>query len=527
MKKFLYLLLALSSLSGAAYSDLTWTSPQQISIASNNSSARVVVDSSGNATAAWVDLDGTTGPRIVASHLPLAGSWSSPPTQISSTTASKPSLGVQSNGDVTAIWLEGSTVNTSVYSGGTWSSAVAISGSGASTPVLAVDAAGNAIAAWVRGTFIESATRVSGTWSLVAQVSAAASDNPSVSISSFGTALLGWHTVSSGSDLIVTNTVTVATNTWGTNKNVFGLSSLVKHNYPKVALDSKGNAAVAWFRYNLVDGTAFVNVQVAASLLNQGATSWQFLSLLSQAGIRNPADLTIKLRYDTSGDAFIVWTNSYDGQTFVVENSERMYGAAAWREFIMPDVPSLYTFGMDLSLDAGNAVLVNMSFDGTSIFIQSQQTDTTDPILLGWTMANPLSTGDDNAYPSCSMRVTGTAINAVAVWINFDGTNNVIMSASGSDTIIDPPTSVSASQSAIDFGVYQDYNNTITWTASSDPDIQQYNIYRNGVFFGATDPFTLTFTDHNQVQNGTVVYGVSAMTTSFRQSTIVSFTLFP
>jgi hypothetical protein len=51
-------------------------------------------------------------------------------------------------------------------------------------------------------------------------------------------------------------------------------------------------------------------------------------------------------------------------------------------------------------------------------------------------------------------------------------------------------------------------------------------IYRNGIFFAQAFPGNLTFVDHNQVQGGTVTYGVSALDQNLRQSAMVTFTLY-
>lgn len=525
MKKILFLLLTLCSFSGMAYSDITWSSPVAISTALTDAvDPRVVIDSSGNATAIWVE-----GTAIVSSSLPLSGSWTSPVTLSNVlNTASTPRLGVDASGNVTALWIESNTIQSAVLPfGGSWGAASAVSASGATNPVLAVDGTGRAVAVWLRSGFVESSTRISGTWSLVSVLSTSGSASPHVAISNFGTAIAAWKSVTSGADVIVTNILTLATNTWGINKNVFNATAAFRHNYPKVAIDANGNASVAWFRYNLVDGNAYENVQVAASTLGVGATNWTTGQLLSEIGIRNPADLTLKLRYDAAGDIIATWTNSYDGETFVVESSQRLYGTNTWPGSLQPAAPSIYSFGFDVAVASGTALLVNMAWDGSSLAIQSQETSTTNPISPGWTSSTIFSTGDNNAYPSCAMASVSGTFEAVAVWVDFDGANTVIHAASGSVAEIDPPSSVSASQNLTDLEVYQDYYNTITWTASSDPDVVQYNIFRNGVFFTATDPGTLTVDDHNQVQNGTVTYGVAALTSSFRHSQIITFTLFP
>lgn len=526
MKKILFLILTLCSSVGLVYSDITWSAPSTISTPLvNASNPDVVIDSNNNITSIWIEAG-----QLLASSLPSGGSWSVP-VVISDVlnTASSPKLAVDASGNVTALWIENTLVKSRILPfSGVWGTTATVSSSGAASPSIAMDSSGNVVAVWTRSGFVESSTRKLGTWSLVSVISVTNSDNPHVAISSFGTAIAIWHSTISGSDMITSNILTISSNTWGTSKNLFLASASFKHNYPKIALDSIGNAVACWFRYNVVNSNGYQNSQVVTSTLAVGAANWAVLAALSNQGLRNPADLTIKVRFDTNGDALVVWTNSYDGETFVVESARRLFGATVWPNFASPQNPTLYSFGIDVAIVSGSALLTNMAWDEISaIQIQSQQTDTNDPILQAWTIINPLSTGNSNAYPKCALSITGSTLNAVVVWLHFDGVNNVINVATGSDSVIDPPTGISASQSVTDFGVYQDYYNTITWSASSDPDLIQYNIYRNGIFFAATDPGVLEFIDNNTIQNGTVTYGVAALTSSFRQSNLITFTLFP
>lgn len=538
MKKMLFLLLiTLCSFSGIVYSDISWSGPSPISTAlTDASNPQVVIDSAGNATAVWIESG-----IIKASTLPSGGSWSAP-VSISnvSNTSSNPKLGVDSSGNVTALWIEvqsGSAVieSATLPFGGSWGAETSpISGAGASKPSLAVDSSGNAVAVWVRNNFVETSTRQSGTWSNVSMISATSSDNPHVAISSFGTAQAAWRTTTANGDVIVTSILTVNTNTWGTNKNVFPAFAAFHHDFPKIALDSNGNANIGWFRYNTVDGDAYENVQVLAATLTQGASNWGGAQAVSNSGIRNPADLTIKHKMDTNGDSLLVWINSYDGQTFTVEASQRLFGSSTWGSLIGFTPPSIYSLGLDLATAAGIALVTNMQWDGSSINIAAQEADISNPVSLNWTINTTISTGSDNGFPKCAMAyVVNTlpnppTLNAVAVWLHFDGTNQVIHASTGTGAVVVPPSNVLVTQSNTNFGVYTDYQNTITWSASTDPGLVQYNIFRNGVFFASTDTSTLTFTDHNAAQSGTgnpVIYGVAAMTSSFFQSNIITFTL--
>jgi hypothetical protein len=528
MRKFLPLLLILCSFSGMAYGDLAWSSPTTLSTgASDASQPSVVIHSNGDVTAAWLENN-----IIYASSLPQGGSWSTPVSLSNvSNTASNPKLGIDSSGNVTALWIESNEIESaSLPFGGSWSAETSpISGTGALIPSLAVDSSGNAVAVWVRNGYIESSTRLtfSGSWSNVSILSNANSSNPHVAISNFGTAIAVWHSVVSGADVIVSDILTVSNNTWAASKNVFTLTASFFHNYPKVAIDANGNAIVAWFRYNLVNTYAYQNVQVMTSSLPQSAAAWQVLpTQLSNFGIANPANLKLKLKFDSSGNALAVWMNSFDGETYIVEYSRQQFGNS-WSSSSFASSPTLYSLGFDIAIATGTAVLTEMDWDGSNINIQSQEIDTVNPNLgEGWSGSNLVSTGADNGFPVCAMTVTGSTFNAVTLWVSYNGTYNVINASTGSEALFPPPSNVSATQSVTDFEVYQDYNNTITWTASTGS-VFFYNIFRNGIYITLVDSSTLSFDDHNQVNGGTVTYGVAAFLSDGRQSDIITYTLFP
>lgn len=524
MKKILFLLLTLCSFTTQAQCDISWSSPSAISTPLTDAlDPRVVIDSNGNATAIWIEAG-----VLKASSLPFGGSWSAPST-ISSVlnTASHPRLGVDSSGNVTALWVENTLINSAAKPfAGSWGSATTVSGSGADNPSLAVASSGNAVAVWTRSGFIESSTKISGTWSLVATLSGSGAVNPTVAISNFGTAVAAWKTTSGGSDIIVTDTLTISSNTWAATKNVFPASAAFSHDYPKVTMDTNGNASIAWFRFGF-QNNAYLNVQLLTATLTTTGSAWGSGTTLSDIGIRNPADLNVKIEYDAVGNLIAVWTNSYDGESFVPESARRQVGAS-WSFPVQPQPPSIYSFGIDVAVSGNTTLLTNMVWDEFStIYIVSQESDTTNPVLQGWTATTTLSSGDENGYPRCALTVSSSSLDAVAVWIHNDGTNNVIVAATGSDAVVEPPSNVAASQSVTNFGVYSDFYNTVTWDASLDPDIIQYDIYRNGVYFLSVTPDVLQIVDHNAVEDANVIYGVATLTSSFRQSSIINYTLIP
>lgn len=504
------------------YGKINWSAPATISSSNlDTSDPQIIISPQGNATAAWVENN-----KIKSSTIQLNGSWSTPATLSNAlTAASSPKLCVDSSGNVTALWLQGGVVNSAIMNSvGQWGLALPVSSllGKASSPALSVDSNGNAAAVWVRGGFIESATRTSGIWGIVTKFSAAKSDFPQVAISANGTVISVWHSVVSGADTIMSATKTLGGN-WSSAKSVFSGTAALNHNYPKVAIDLNGNAFVVWFRYSH-SGGSYQNVTVLTSSLTFQASSWTIPSLLSNPGLRNPADLMLKINCDSNGNTIAFWTNSYDGQVFNIESTAKLFGGP-WSNSVMPYPPSLYLLAADVDVDsAGNVLATYMTWDGSALVIQSQESDIASQTLNAWTHGNMISQGSYNGYPRCSVALTGNVSNAAVVWINFNGKNSVINASVGSEPVVLPPTALKVTQSKTDFHVYTDFFNTITWQPSPSSQILQYNIYRNGVFFASTDPNTLQVVDHNTVQNGIVTYGIAAQDVNYSQSSIATIT---
>jgi hypothetical protein len=127
-----------------------------------------------------------------------------------------------------------------------------------------------------------------------------------------------------------------------------------------------------------------------------------------------------------------------------------------------------------------------------------------------------------NGFPRVASTLSGTTVNAATVWISNNGTNNAIQASTGSKTILLPPSSPTVVQSVNDYGVFQEYYNTVSWTASPDPNTVSYKIYRNGSFYAEVQSSQLQIIDDNQVQNGSVSYGIAAIDANNSQSQIIN-----
>ncbi|HZX13309.1 MAG TPA: hypothetical protein VFF49_02805, partial [Thermodesulfobacteriota bacterium] len=106
-------------------------------------------------------------------------------------------------------------------------------------------------------------------------------------------------------------------------------------------------------------------------------------------------------------------------------------------------------------------------------------------------------------------------------WMNFDGVNNFIQTATGTGTLVMPPSNLAVTQGVNNFGIFNEYFNTLTWAASADPNLVGYAIYRNNVLLTFVFADVLQFIDNNQKQNGPVTYGVSTVDNAGTESAII------
>jgi hypothetical protein len=522
MKKFLILFFVIGLFAKTWCQDIVWATPTTISTTSLTASdPRVVMDPSGNVTAAWIENN-----LVTSSSLPFNGSWTAPTTlSVSGVTSVR--LGVDSSGNVTALWIENGVVMYSTLPfGGSWSAEAAVSASGASSPQLAVDSTGNAVAVWIRNGFIESSTKLfGGSWNLTVSVlSNGTSDSPQVAIGANGTVVAVWHSVITGSNVVVSATKTIA-GSWGAAVNIIPATAAFTHTLPKVTVDASGNATAIWFRYNL-SNSIYQNITIIAASLLSGGSVWGSPAILTQGGMNTSlTNMSTRVGSDTNGNVVAVWNMSYDGYKFNVESAVKQVSGSSWTVVSGLDQQDIYAYQVDMTANnaLGDVLATYMAFDGSStVNILSQESEIAGPIAGSWSAPLTVSQGTQNGYPRVAAILSGTTLNAAVVWIHFDGTSNVIQASFGSRTTVLPPTSLAVTQNSNNTNVFTEYYNTITWTASTSPNLIQYNIFRNGIFFIAVDSSASQFIDHNAIQNGSVTYGVAAEDSVRSQSPIAT-----
>lgn len=465
---------------------------------------------------------------ITTKNLPNGGSWSGA-TQLSTVgnNSITPKIAIDSNSIISIVWTENTIINYA-SNNGTWSSVTALSGAGASNPTLSVDTAGNVVVAWVSSAQIQAIVKPisTGIWSSITTFTTTNSDNPCIAIGG-GVTTIVWHAKPTSQDQIIASTATTVGGSFSTPVNIVGLANGGHmHKFPKVAVDSNGNSLVVWYRSDFGGSTNsdYINVAVFGATLLVGASSWGIPIILSSLGMRNPADLTVKCAFDPVGNAYILWTSSTTGSTFNIEaNIMQISGTLSGSVQIVSGNLTAYNTSISVS-PLSDILVVYMYYDGTNSTIQATETDIGGYPLNVYTPAITISTANtNNSQSRGSIALTGTTANATVVWQSYDSTNNtiIIQAVTGSKPLLGEPTSLTVNQTTNSFGVFNEFDNNLSWTASTDPNTIGYNIYRDNIFIGQVDYTTVSFIDQNAPQSGTgttITYSVASLDSNFQQS---------
>lgn len=499
--------------------NIDWSSPQTVLSNSsfNASDAQVAIDTNGDVVVVWSENN-----FVKAKTKHVGNSWSSAVT-LSATGASAPKVVSDSNGNATAIWVEGGIIKAATKTlNGNWSSAVTLSNSGASAPSLCVDSAGDVIAAWARNGGIETSTKLfGGSWQAKNSLTGNSAISPCIAIGGSGSntrAVIIWQGVSGGINTVYAATKLIS-GSWSSVKIVSDPDKDAVR--PHVAVDSNGNATAVWYSYDIV-GLNYTNVLVSAAERDPVSGNWGTIYSLSQPGLRNPSTLSARVAYDGVGNAIALWNISFDDETFNIQSAVKPANSN-WSQPVDLVGSNLYAYAAELSpTSIGDVLSLYMFYNGNAFQIQSIESDINGFLNNSWTVPVTISSGVKNAYPKIAASLNGNVINAAAVWINYDGAHTVVAASNGSKTLILPPSNLAVTQSVNNFGIFNEYYNTLTWTASSDPSVVGYLVFRNGVFLQQVGADVLQYVDDNRTQNGSVKYSVTAVDSQQTQSTTVS-----
>ncbi|HEX2579769.1 MAG TPA: hypothetical protein VHK67_05150 [Rhabdochlamydiaceae bacterium] len=527
MKKILMTFLTLLLFSKAMGNNISWSFPP-VTLSSAtlaSSDPQVAIDGNGNAAAAWVENG-----IIKSSVKPVGMGWSAA-TTLSTAVASSPRIVSDLNGNLTAVWLESGVVKAATKPfAGSWGASTTLSGTLASFPHIAVDSVGDVVAVWARNGKIESSTKLFGaSWQGTVTINSTSATSPHVAMGGTGsnrTAVVVWSGVSGSTKTVFASTKSVAaSSSWISSAGNWSpqivISNTTHSAYATVAVDSNANAIAAWYCYDVdTTGTIFSNVKVASSYLPSGG-SWDAPRTISEAGIRNPATLVARVAFDAIGNAIALWNTSFDDSTFNIESAVRPL-RGTWTDPTEIVSSNLYALETDLAVSSlGDALAVYMFYNGDFMLIQSAESNFAGLENNAWSVPINLSSGANHGFPHVASTLTGSSINAVVVWVSTNGTVNTILATTGTRSVLLPPTSLAVTQSTSSFGgVFPEYHNTLTWAASTSPNIVGYIIFRNGTPLVEVAADVLEYVDDNRVAGQAVTYGVAAIDNQNSQSTI-------
>jgi hypothetical protein len=355
-------LCALFTIAASQADAAPWTAAEQVSTPGTQTSfSKVGVDANGDATAIWARANG--GNSVVeTAYRPVAAGWEAPVelTQTTGGSANQADLAVNPAGDAVAVWhkdLSG-TERIEVASrpaGGVWQPSVAVySGAqGAETPSVSIDEAGDIVIVWRRE--FEGTHVIEATYSLAG----------------------------SGS--------------WGAP--VMIASTAVSAEAPDVAIGPTGTAVAVW--QSSQGGVSVTDT----SMLTLGG-SWSPLEALSL-----PATITEipQVRSDAAGDFFAIWSRG-EGGNLVAEVTERPAGGG-WQAPTPVSTPGQEAHSLQLAVSpAGDAVAAWYRFDGSVGTIEAAN------LTAGGAWAPPTRLSSPTVESEGPAVAIGPSGTAVVVW---------------------------------------------------------------------------------------------------------------
>lgn len=479
----------------------------------------VAIDLNGNAVVVWVENN-----AIVSTSNPFSGSWSLPIVTLSNPAnlASNPQVVIDQAGTATAVWIENQDVKTStLLLGGQWSSAVMLSQNQQQVTGVAqmcIDTMGNIVVVWEENGYIHSATQlVNGSWPQSPDtLSSKGASVPNVSIGENGTVVAVWMQ----SDFSIHAASKMINGSWGSSQQISSLN--VNCNYPVISVDTAGNAAACWYSYNVSNGVySNVFVQGATQLVGM---SWGTPVNISKAGIVSPDRLKLSVKSYTPGTALALWTNSYNGSLFSLEWSQLQN--ESWGTSVLALAPTLTTYQMSQDVNFFNTSYMSaMYLDGSNVALLGFMLDmrgVTNSLREIWY----LSTGGNNGFPNIAVNKVGSVPYGICGWENDSGSNITIQVLTTQFPVIQPPTNLAVVQQSNNYEVCVLYDNVLTWSPSSSPNIISYFVFRNGLWVVRVDaPGPYTYTDYNRLPNEQVTYSIYSMNKYGIISSLATYTV--
>ena len=285
---------------------------------------QVAVDGSGNATAVWAQLVGSTRFDIWANRYEVGAGWQGPVLIETNDAGSaiNPQVAMDADGNAMVVWQHSDGSLTDIWAnryevGSGWQGPELIemnNAGNADNPQVAMDADGNAIVVWqhydgMRNNIWANRYEVGSGWQgpeLIETNDAGSADNPQVAMDANGNAMVVWQHYDGTRYNIWANRYEVGAGWQGPQlieTNNSGWARL-----PQVAMGANGNAIAVWQQFDGMRNNIWANRYIPGF-------GWGTAQLIEtdNAGSANSPQVTV----DGSGNAVAVW-EQHDGTTWNV-----------------------------------------------------------------------------------------------------------------------------------------------------------------------------------------------------------------
>jgi hypothetical protein len=485
---------------------------EQVSAAAQHPS--IGMDDSGDAIAVWTQWNTVTLVYDIHASRFSSGSWG--PAMIiddQSASAYYPQVVMDTNGNAMAAWLQGNGVWATSYSAGGWGTPRSVNAD--SYPVesfdLAIDNNGSAMVTWAQhnnndplGNVLIHASRfTAGMWSGDFTIENGVQDanSPAIAMDSHGNATVVWSQMNGSYNQIFFNRYSAAG--WGTS---YQIGSLDNGSIPQVGMDNNGGAMVVWMQFP--DYRVYANHYAAGTwgdtvLLStpNGAAGYPTLAtdskgnaiaMWSQSNATNDTIFTSRyssgswgnsmifqvghnynctipdVAMDDQGNAFAVWQQNYGGSYRVMASR---YSSGSWGTHLQIDLtnrsPEIPRIAMD---SYGNAIAIwdQQYYMNLNMYARTYSAE---PAV---TISAP---AQGSVVTSSTVLVTGTSvpgvdlnINGYSVGVSTTGTYSaVIPLLKGTNTI-----TVTATSKA--WGPTSSVSTSVTYNDQARADLNDTNV---------------------------------------------------
>jgi len=240
--------------------------------------------------------------------------------------------------------------------------------------------------------------------------------------------------------ILVGNSALAVTLDWSSASNLSATGEDSRQ--PRIALSDDGTKATAtWYRYN---GTNFI-IQSASATIEKGIANWGSVTDLS-ATEENAQQPEVEISSDGT-KATAIWYRNNGSNDIAQSASATINGnVATWGSVTDLSVSGKDVRGhleIDLSSDGTKATAVWARYNGTDDIIQSASATISGNTATWGSVSDLSAVGEGASQADIAISLDGT--KATAAWYRYNGTNSIIQSASATINM-----------------------NTATWSASAD-----------------------------------------------------------